>query len=92
MSRLLSDKYKATAYLVLEPAERSYGRPKKARVASVRTNKPTIKRGQIAIKLNVTLPASVFEQFVPSVDIEVPDGAAIQPEVEIEMPGDDDAT
>lgn len=49
--------------------------------------KPSIPRGKIALKFDLKVPRAIFEEFIPSGIIEVPeDGQIGRPALTVEMP------
>ncbi len=62
---------KVTAYLVLAKDKRTYGGS--AKVKRVSQKKPALAKGEIALKVVLDLPTSVFEEFVPHVEIKLPE-------------------
>ncbi len=69
-------------YLVLEK-DGSYYRP--PRVVAHRKNKPSLESGQIAVKVRIAIPMSMFDTFIPVVAAEVVDDKqVILPEMTIE--------
>ena len=52
-------------------------------------NKPTIPKGKIALRLVLKLPKSLFEEFIPSGTIVLPEDASIgRPAIEVKVPKD----
>lgn len=47
---------------------------------------PSISRGQIAVRLHITVPDGVFKTFIPAAFIEVPESAVIMPTIEVVQP------
>lgn len=72
-----------SAYLVLERDGRnpSYRPPL---VAAVRKGKPALESGQIAVKVKLSIPMSLFDTFIPVVEASISEADAIYPAIEIE--------
>lgn len=72
----------ASTYLVLElDRGNTYRDP---RVVSHRKTKPALEPGQIAIKVEIKIPMSLFETFIPVVGAEITDpGQVLMPEITI---------
>lgn len=84
----------STAYLVIEASRYNYGgadpetglrRVSSARVAALRANRPSkLVKDQIAVKVTVRVPVSVFNPLTPEAVIVVPESLVQQPALEIE--------
>lgn len=46
-------------------------------------NRPQLSNDEVALRLQVTLPANFFERMIPTVDLEVPAGAIYEPVAEV---------
>lgn len=56
-------------------------------VIGQRKTAPALKKGEIAIKVNVTVPKSVFAEYIPSVDVEISERSIIHPVlIEVQEP------
>jgi hypothetical protein len=56
-------------------------------VPKVTQGKPTIPRGSIALKLKLSVPASLFNEFIPEGTITLPADASIgRPAIEVQVP------
>lgn len=91
-----------TIYLVLTPQRARYG-PLNAltgardvqsfKIAEMRKNKPTTRPGEVAVRVNIAVDHTLFDQYIPVVDVELAEGdvfvnarvtAAPQPEEDLE--------
>lgn len=52
-------------------------------IVSMRKNAPYLNRGEIAVKLTLTVPSAIFESYIPSVEVSIPESAVIRPSVEV---------
>ena len=51
------------------------------------TNKPNVPKGHIALKFSLQVPKSLFDEFIPSGVITLPEEASIgRPAIEVEVP------
>ena len=66
-------------YLVIEAEKTYYGY--KGKIAKVTKAKPAISNKQILIAINIKVPVVFFERLMPVVDIELPEGAVINPDI-----------
>lgn len=74
-------KLKESIYLVLAPSRREPF-PNDRDIRAVREfkvdrhtkNRPTTKQGEIAVKVNITIDASLFDKIAPVVDVELEEG------------------
>jgi hypothetical protein len=92
----MSGKIQSTAWITLEATKTSYPRDEHGnlpvtqfRVSALRQNRPTPKRGEIAVRLNVEIDPAIFESVVPVVNLSLDTENVILPSVEIEAQGDD---
>lgn len=74
-------KLKETVYLVLAPTRRErFPNDRDIRavtdftVARTTKNRPTTKQGEIAVKVNIAIDASLFDKIAPVVDVELEEG------------------
>lgn len=55
----------------------------------VTKNKPTIGRGEIAVKVKLVVPASAFEEFIPEGELRIPADANLgRPALQVHVPHD----
>lgn len=78
----------ASAYLILVPEIYSYGQTRyvrSVRVDRVRSNKPALARGEIAVKVSLRFQESALLDSIPEVTVDVTNFAVGQdaPEVEV---------
>jgi len=91
----MSRKLKETVYLTLEPNRFGYaskGEPRDVlgyRVSGIRKNPPPTKSSEIAIKLELVVDSSLFEEYIPGVLIEI-DERSVMPRVEVTDPSEED--
>jgi hypothetical protein len=52
---------------------------------SMRKSKPKLNSGQVAVRINLAVPDTFFDRFIPEVNIEVPNTALIHPRIEAEV-------
>ena len=72
----MSDRTKtASCYLTIGRDKRGSRRFPELVIRNMTKTKPSLKPGELAIKVNVELPASVFEQAVPEATISLPEDA-----------------
>lgn len=76
-------KHKVTAYLVLEKGARPLDKP--VLVKRVTTKKPQLGNNQIAFKMNLLVPVGIFEEILPTVNIDLPATLALVPDIEAEV-------
>lgn len=56
-------------------------------IPKVTKGKPTLGRGEIAVRLELRVPRSLFDEFIPSGVIEIPEDAQVgRPAVVVEVP------
>lgn len=65
-----------TVYLVMAPGPV---------VRGIRKNRPYLDRDEAAIKLTINVPTDFFRTAIPEATVDVPQQAAIRPEVTIEV-------
>ena len=75
---------RATGYLILEATRYVGGRVKEMKLARVTQNPPSLTNNQISIKLNITVPMSVFDRGLALINISVPEELISQPDVTVE--------
>lgn len=78
----------ASCYLIIEPRHDYSGKLSDIRVDRVTTTRPTkLSPRYVAIKLNIVMAASLFEQFLPEATITVNDTRdLIAPVISVEQP------
>lgn len=69
----------AKAYLVIEKDRNGW-----PSIAAIRKEAPALRAGQVAIRLVVNVPLSLFYTFIPDVTVELHEGDIIEPTVEVE--------
>lgn len=74
-------------YLVFSRDQRKWNKPLKTPRLTV--NQPTLKRGEVAVKLTVLVPVKLFETFIPSGILHIPTDMAASG-IEVEVPTDID--
>lgn len=73
----------AAGYMVVEPRYTTFGSVKSIRLDRITQQRPTnLQGGEVAFRLEVALPASVFKP-IGDVVINVPEGEIIEPEVTV---------
>jgi len=70
-------KLRAAAFLVLE--RERFG----MRIADMRKNKPALRAGQVAVRVQLTIEDSMFEELIPTVSAEIHPGEVLEPTVEV---------
>lgn len=70
-----------TSYLVLAPSKRRHYPNEQGvrvveefRIDRVTKNRPTTKQSELAVRINLTIDASLFDKISPIVDIELEEG------------------
>jgi hypothetical protein len=72
----------SSVYLVLERARWRYDPP---RIIAMRQEKPSLRGGQVAVKVRLNIPMALFDEFIPVVEADIEEGDFIaEPEIEIE--------
>lgn len=75
-------KLQESVYLVLTPTKRAYREDSVTGVRAVTEfavdrkvkNRPITRQGEIAVKVNLTIDASLFDKIAPVVDVELEEG------------------
>jgi len=63
------------------------------KIPKITKGKPSIPRGEIALKFQLRIPDSLFQEFIPSGLIEIPEDAEIgRPTLTVEVPENMDLT
>jgi len=70
---------KVNCYLVLEASSPSNPYWKGARIVRMTKGKPSLERGQIAVKVNLNVPGSIFEELIPTFDLDISPENVIAP-------------
>lgn len=83
-------KVTATTFLVLEPTHDYAGKATGLRVDRIVQSKPTkLSAKHVAVQLRITIDSSVFEQFLPEVDVSIGSrGELMTPTVDVVPPAD----
>jgi hypothetical protein len=76
----------ATGYLVIEADERG-GRIRGAKLDRCTVRPPYLQGLEVAVKLTVRLPTSVFDAAVAKITVEVPEELISQPSITVEAVG-----
>lgn len=78
--------HSVTGYLIVKAKRNTYSPSRIVDLTSSRfvKNKPTLEENEVAVKLTVTLPDSVFNEPVATAEIKVPEQDVIRPEVVVE--------
>jgi len=71
--------FNVSGYLVIE-ARKSYG-GYVGRIAKITSGQPSLTSSQIAVKVNVTVPNAFFERLTPVINIDLPEEAVVNPDV-----------
>lgn len=70
-------------YLKIEGRKiNNYSSYYKGRIVSFTQSKPGLTSNQIAVKVKITVPNAFFERLTPVVDIQLPEEAVVNPNVE----------
>lgn len=72
--------YEASVYLVLE--RQRYGMS----IVEMRKNKPSMRAGQVAVRVKLLMDAKAFEQLIPTITAELQLADMIEPTIEITPP------
>lgn len=71
-----------TGYLVIE-GQTNGSRVLSARMKRVTVKPPYLQGAEVAVKLSIRLPKSVFDAAVADIDIEIPEELVSQPDVRV---------
>lgn len=88
----MAEKLSDSAYLVLTPELHRYypTRVIGFKITGLRKAKPKLRSGQVAVKINLNMNSSVFEEYIPQVEVEISGTDIIAPPVvEVVDPGAD---
>lgn len=78
--------HNAIGWVVVKPVFTQYGALREVKLDRITQNRPqALGNGERAFRLTVTLPSSIFDPFA-LVDITVPEGALLEPEVVVGEP------
>ena len=75
----MSGKVRASAYLIVEADVRADGKTRSAKITGSRKNRPDLRWNEVAVKVHLDLPASIFERITPEAVIDVPDDIVVHP-------------
>lgn len=80
----MTDKsFTITGYIVIEAHKRNnYSSYYTGRISKVTKTKPAINNREIAIAVNITVPNAFFERLTPVIDIELPEEAVVNPNIQ----------
>lgn len=85
-----------TAYLVITPEFNRYypDRATRFKITDLRKTKPALRKGQVAVKVQLDIDDSVFADYIPTVVAQIEGTDLLQPTVEVLTPerDDDDST
>lgn len=71
-----------SCYLILARDGRATWRG--PRIVGMTKTKPALKRGQVAVKINLHIPSALFEEFIPQVEATIGEPDLIVPAIELE--------
>lgn len=74
---MVEQTYIAKAYLILE---RDYHGMK---IADMRKNKPSLRSGQVAVRVQIKINSTLFENLIPTISAEIQAADIIEPTVEV---------
>lgn len=77
----MSDTLEKTCYLILAKKNRYH-----LKSPQIRTTKPALKPGEVCVRLDLKVPQSLFETFIPVGTVTIPAGFTDQPMLEVEVP------
>lgn len=80
----MSDTLRTECYLII-PADENRRGDKKLMAPYTRKTKPDLARNEVALKLRIEIPRSIFENLIPEAELVVPEGYAIRPKIEVGM-------
>lgn len=66
---------KSSVYLVFD----------KLGVREMRKGKPSLAAGQYAVRVTISVPDRMFARMIPEALVEIPEGAIIEPTVEVQV-------
>ena len=72
-----------SCYLVIERDQRN-SISLFPRISRMTKDKPALRTGQIAVKVNLKVPTSLFDQFIPQVEATITEPDVIVPSIELE--------
>jgi len=75
---------RATGWLVLECTRYAGGRARNMKLARVTQKPPALDGTQVAIKLTVQVPQSVFDRGIAAIHIDIPEELITEPDVTVE--------
>jgi len=76
---------RATGWLVLECTRYAGGQAREMKLRRVTQSPPSLDGTQVAIKLTVQVPMSVFDRGIASIRIDVPEELVSEPDVTVEV-------
>lgn len=80
-------KVETSVYLVLEPQHDYRGQVTGIRMDRALTQPPKLNAKHIALKVNIAIDSSVFDQWIPEATLTISDGRVLMtPEVDVEAP------
>lgn len=80
-------KVETSVYLVLEPERDWAGKVEAIKVDRMTLRPPDLKSRHVALKVNISIDAGIFEQFIPEASISIMDGRVlVTPDVSVAEP------
>lgn len=77
----MSDKIRATAYLIIEADVLANGKVRGAKISASRKNRPDLRWNEVAVKVHLDLPSAIFARITPEAVIDIPDDIVVHPVV-----------
>lgn len=74
--------FQISGYLVIEATKGRYNTWYSGRIDRVVKEKPSLSNNQIAVAVNINVPIAFFERLTPVINIDLPEEAVVNPEVE----------
>lgn len=74
-----SDKIRATAYLIIRADVTGNGQVRAAKISASRQSRPDLAWNEVAVRVSIDLPRSIFERITPEAVIDVPDDIVVHP-------------
>lgn len=79
----MADKsFTISGYMKIEARKRWQSGPYSGRIVSFTTGKPALSSNQIAVYISVKVPVAFFERLTPVVEIELPEEAVVNPNIQ----------
>lgn len=77
----MSDKIRASAYVIVQADVLASGKVRGAKITGTRQNRPDLRWNEIAVRVHLDLPAAIFARITPEAVIDVPDDIVVHPVV-----------